>query len=170
MLKVRFYRKIKILISFKLDLYGTRFSDDGFGPDSLVPVFSTSKVTYNEHSQNANIPRMILQVLTSIVIGLLVDNEMLDYRERIARVWPEYGAGGKEEGTVADLMRHELGLPMLSSSLQTRDFSREQIRQPKLFLCWFVFTSEFHSGATSSVQRWRVSAMPGRRAPGGSIT
>ena len=67
-------------------------------------------------------------MLTSIVIGLLVDNEMLDYRERIARVWPEYGAGGKEEGTVADLMRHELGLPMLSSSLQTRDFSLEQIR------------------------------------------
>ena len=72
-------------------------------------------------------------MLTSIVVGLLVDNEMLDYRERIARVWPEYGAGGKEEGTVADLMRHELGLPMLSSSLQPRDFSREQIRQPENF-------------------------------------
>ena len=108
-------------------------------------------------------------MLTSIVIGLLVDNEMLDYRERIARVWPEYGAGGKEEGTVADLMRHELGLPMLSSSLQTRDFSREQIRQI-VFLCWFVFTAEFYSGATSSGLGWRVSGTPGRRAPDGSIT
>ena len=76
----------------------------------------------------------LVQVLTSIVVGLLVDNEMLDYRERIARVWPEYGARGKEEGTVADLMRHELGLPVLSSSLQTRDFCREQIRQAEYSL------------------------------------
>ena len=68
------------------------------------------------------------QVLTSIVVGLLVDNEMLDYRERIARVWPEYGAGGKEEGTVADLMRHELGLPLLSSSLNPLDFSLDNIK------------------------------------------
>ena len=53
---------------------------------------------------------------------------MLDYRETIRGVWPEYSSGGKEEGTVADLMRHELGLPLLSSSLQIQDFRRENIK------------------------------------------
>ena len=38
---------------------------------------------------------ILLQVLTSIVVGLLVDNEMLDYAEPIARIWPEFSARGK---------------------------------------------------------------------------
>ena len=67
-------------------------------------------------------------MLTSIVVGLLVDNEMLDYGERIAQVWPEYRAGDKEEGTLAHLMRHELGLPLLSSSLNPLDFSLDNIK------------------------------------------
>ena len=29
---------------YPADLYGSRYYKDGFGPDSLVPVFSTSKV------------------------------------------------------------------------------------------------------------------------------
>ena len=35
----------------------------------------------------------------------------------------------KEEGTVAQLMRHELGLPLFSRSLHPQDFTRENIRQ-----------------------------------------
>ena len=37
-------------------------------------------------------------MLTSIVVGLLVDNEMLDYAEPIARIWPEFSARGKAGG------------------------------------------------------------------------
>ena len=35
----------------------------------------------------------------------------------------------QEEGTVAQLMRHELGLPLFSRSLHPRDFTRENIRK-----------------------------------------
>ena len=69
------------------------------------------------------------------MVGLLVDNEMLDYGERIAQVWPEYCAGGKEDGTLAHLMRHELGLPLLSSSLNPLDFSLDNIKYRRNILC-----------------------------------
>ena len=46
---------------------------------------------------------ILLQVLTSIVVGLLVDNEMLDYAEPIARIWPEFSAKGKAGGMIINM-------------------------------------------------------------------
>ena len=48
-LKVFLEYKVSFKVSLKplkslIDLYGTRFHNDDFGPDSLIPVFSTSKV------------------------------------------------------------------------------------------------------------------------------
>lgn len=74
----------------------------------------------------------IHQVLTSIVIALLVDNEILDYDEKISDIWPEFAKNGKKEGTVRNLMQHELGLPLISKSLHPRDFMIENIRNDHL--------------------------------------
>ena len=59
---------------------------------------------------------------------MLVDNEILDYKEKVSDVWPEFAKNGKSEGTVGDLMRHELGLPLLSESLHPHDFTLTNIK------------------------------------------
>ena len=71
-------------------------------------------------------------MLTSILIGVLVDNQILDYNEKISDIWPEFGSNGKEEGTVADLLRHELGLPFLSEPLIASECSVENIKANKI--------------------------------------
>ena len=71
-------------------------------------------------------------MLTSILIGVLVDNQILDYNEKISDIWPEFAKNGKEEGTLADLLRHELGLPFLSETLATTDCSVERIKENKI--------------------------------------
>jgi CubicO group peptidase (beta-lactamase class C family) len=35
----------------------------------------------------------------------------------VVKHWPEFGRHGKEELTVADVLRHEAGLPFLSRQL-----------------------------------------------------
>ena len=71
-----------------LDLWGTIHEDDDkFGPDSLVPVFTCSQVCHDlSHHVMSHVSR---QVLTSLVVALLVDNEMLSYSEPVSRIWPE---------------------------------------------------------------------------------
>ena len=71
-------------------------------------------------------------MLTSILIGVLVDQKVLDYNQKISDIWPEFANNGKEEGTVADLLRHELGLPFLSDSLIVSDCSVENIKANKI--------------------------------------
>lgn len=44
-------------------------------------------------------------------MALLAQNGMLSYDDKIITHWPEFGAGGKERVTIADLLRHEAGLP-----------------------------------------------------------
>ena len=71
-------------------------------------------------------------MLTSILIGVLVDNQILDYNTKISEIWPEFGNNGKTEGTVVDLLRHELGLPFLTDTLIASDCSVEKIKENKI--------------------------------------
>merc|ERR1719410_2307776 len=66
-----------------IDLFGSIYDNDDFGPSNLIPIFSAGKM------------------LTSILIGVLVDNQILDYKEKISNIWPEFANNGKEEGTLA---------------------------------------------------------------------
>merc|ERR1711936_1568758 len=97
-----------------IDLYGSIYDNDDFGPSNLIPIFSAGKM------------------LTSIIIGVLVDNQILDYDEKISEIWPEFGNNGKTEGTVVDLLRHELGLPFLTDPLIASDCSVEKIKENKI--------------------------------------
>ena len=42
---------------------------------------------------------------------------LMNYTEKISSYWPEFGQNGKENITVADLMRHECGLPVFYPQL-----------------------------------------------------
>lgn len=64
-----------------------------WGPDTLAPVFSTTKA------------------LAALLIARLVEAGKLDYRQFVREVWPEFGQAAKAWVTVEQVMSHEAGLP-----------------------------------------------------------
>ena len=50
---------------------------------------------------------------------------MVDY-------WPEFGANGKDELTLADILRHEGGLSKFDTQLTQEDLARESIKANKV--------------------------------------
>ena len=75
-----------------------------FGPDTLTPVFSVTKV------------------LAATLIARLVDAGTLDYGQTVASVWPEFAAAGKGEITVAQVMSHQAGLSGFPEEMQPADW------------------------------------------------
>jgi CubicO group peptidase (beta-lactamase class C family) len=52
--------------------------------------------------------------LASTVIHRLVDRGLINYDTPVAEYWPEFGANGKADITVRDVMRHRAGLSQLN--------------------------------------------------------
>ena len=52
--------------------------------------------------------------LASTVIHRLVDRGLIDYDMPVSEYWPEFGANGKADITVRDVMRHRAGLSQLN--------------------------------------------------------
>lgn len=93
-----------------VDLWASATNDAAFSPDSIINVFSSGKS------------------LEAIALAWLVGKGLLDYRARVAVYWPEFGANGKGELKVADLMRHEAGLAAFGTSIATDDLLPENIK------------------------------------------
>lgn len=60
--------------------------------------------------------------VTATCIALLVEWGELDYEERVARYWPEFGANGKDRVTVAQLMAHQAGVPGVRETITVEDY------------------------------------------------
>jgi CubicO group peptidase (beta-lactamase class C family) len=56
--------------------------------------------------------------LASTVIHRLADRGLIDYDAPVAEYWPEFGANGKSEMTVRQVMRHRAGLSGLRGATQ----------------------------------------------------
>jgi CubicO group peptidase (beta-lactamase class C family) len=97
-----------------VDLWASVANEADFFPDSLINVFSSGKS------------------LEAIAMASLVGKGLVNYRARIADYWPEFGANGKGELTVADLMRHEAGLAVFNTSLEPEDLLTENIKLNKV--------------------------------------
>ena len=54
-------------------------------------------------------------------ISLLLLQGLMKYTEKISTYWPEFGQNGKENITVADLLRHEAGLASFDLPLNVED-------------------------------------------------
>ena len=95
-----------------VDLWGgARDVRDGspWREDTLVLVYSTSKG------------------LSAMTLALCHSRGLLDYDERVAAYWPEFGQAGKGEVTVRQLLAHEAGLPVVDEPLDPEmlaDFDR----------------------------------------------
>lgn len=55
--------------------------------------------------------------IVAILAMRLVQAGILDYDERVATYWPEYGCHGKEDTRVKQLLSHQAGLPVLAMDL-----------------------------------------------------
>lgn len=81
-----------------------------FGPDTLVPVFSTGKAV------------MALMIATCVERGLLA------YDDTVASHWPAFGQAGKDRITVAQMMSHQSGLPGFAETVDpTIWFDRQAV-------------------------------------------
>jgi len=97
-----------------VDLWACVKANTDFSPDSLINVFSSGKS------------------LEAIAIATLVGKGLIHYDARITDYWPEFGANGKDELTVAELMRHEAGLAVFSTSFAPEDLLTENIKLNKV--------------------------------------
>jgi CubicO group peptidase (beta-lactamase class C family) len=97
-----------------VDLWASACGDNNFSADSLVNVFSSGKS------------------LAAMAMAALVGKGLLDYRAKITDYWPEFGAHGKQDLTVAELMRHEAGLANFNVTLDPQDLLTENIKQNKI--------------------------------------
>lgn len=70
-----------------------------FTDTTLTSVFSTGKAV------------MALLAATAVEAG------ELDYGQTVASLWPEFGAAGKQDVTVAQLLSHQSGLPGFSEAV-----------------------------------------------------
>ena len=85
-----------------VDLWGYS-SDKNYDGDTLTNVFSSTKS------------------LTSICMAMMLDQGLIKYSDKIIKHWPEFGQNGKDEVTIADLMRHEAGLAAFDQTLDPID-------------------------------------------------
>ena len=97
-----------------VDLWASVTHDSNFTPDSLITVFSSGKS------------------LEAIAMASLVGKGLLNYSAKITDYWPEFGANGKGEVTVSELMRHEAGLASFDTSLEMEDLLTANIKQNKI--------------------------------------
>ncbi|WP_214402739.1 serine hydrolase domain-containing protein [Pseudonocardia lacus] len=58
---------------------------------------------------------------TAVVVNLLAERGELDLDSPVASYWPEFGAGGKDRVTVAQLLSHQAGLPVPTEPLTRAD-------------------------------------------------
>lgn len=70
-----------------------------YGPDALQLVFSSTKG------------------VAAICAHLLAQRGQLDFGAKVADVWPEFAANGKADATIADVMSHRVGLPVIDERL-----------------------------------------------------
>lgn len=64
--------------------------------------------------------------MEAVCIAILVDRGLLAYDDLVARHWPEFGRHGKDKVTVADVLRHEGGVPFFSDPDDMTDYKRDK--------------------------------------------
>lgn len=81
-----------------------------FGPDALVPVFSTGKA------------------VMALLIATCVERGLLAYDDTVASHWPAFGQAGKDRITVGQMMSHQSGLPGFAETVDpTIWFDRQAV-------------------------------------------
>merc|ERR1711962_114969 len=94
-----------------VDLWCRVNDQSTFNGDSFTNVYSNTKT------------------VTAVVMAMAKDRGWLDYADKISKHWPEFGQKGKENITIADLLRHEAGMAEFKEPLELTDTLRESIKK-----------------------------------------
>lgn len=89
-----------------LDIWGGWAEEGRAKPwqrDTIVNVYSSTKI------------------MMALTVLLLNDRGVLDYDDKVARVWPEFAANGKGDVRIRDLMTHTAGLPGWTQKMSRED-------------------------------------------------
>ena len=73
--------------------WADRNKEKAWDAETIVPVYSTTKP------------------IAALVLASLIDALPAGYETLVADVWPEFGAGGKDSVTLAEMLSHQAGLP-----------------------------------------------------------
>lgn len=57
--------------------------------------------------------------IESIVLGLLHDQGLFQYEDKVIQHWPEFGQNGKEDVRICDVLRHQSGLAWFTQSIES---------------------------------------------------
>ncbi|CAD6189385.1 unnamed protein product [Caenorhabditis auriculariae] len=68
-----------------------------------------NKVLWTEHT--TSVLFSTTKSISSVVLAYVMNGNGLTYDEKIINFWPEYGANGKSEHTLKDVVTHQAGLP-----------------------------------------------------------
>ena len=63
--------------------------------DTLFPVFSVTKA------------------IAAVGLHIQAERGLVDYYKPVAYYWPEFGAHGKDRGTIYDVLTHRIGVPLM---------------------------------------------------------
>ena len=89
-----------------VDLWGgwtDREKSNTWSSNTLVNIYSTTKG------------------LAALAVAILCDEGLIDYDQKVAHYWPEFGQAGKANITVAELLSHQAGLSGVSQTLTVGD-------------------------------------------------
>jgi CubicO group peptidase (beta-lactamase class C family) len=69
------------------------------------------------------------KTVSAIMLARLYEQGLFQYEDPIAKYWPEFAQNGKENITIADLMRHEAGMPKIGDkALHFNEMTTEAIK------------------------------------------
>ena len=54
-----------------------------------------------------------IKAVTSVALHIQAERGLVDYYSPVAHYWPEFGAHGKDKGTVYDTLTHRIGVPLM---------------------------------------------------------
>lgn len=104
------YYKGKKVVDVWGEVPGYR-KDSKFCGDTLMDIFSSGKN------------------LGAIMMAILHDKGLLDYSAKVATYWPEFAQNGKEDITVADVLRHEGMLEKLDKAITLDEMQTENVKK-----------------------------------------
>ncbi len=84
--------------------WADRYQTMPFGPDTLTPVFSTTKA------------------MAALMVARLIGEGAAAYDRPVASVWPEFAAAGKAQLTIVQALSHQGGLCGLAGPMAPADW------------------------------------------------
>ncbi|MGV9408860.1 serine hydrolase domain-containing protein [Nocardia sp. NPDC003693] len=89
--------------------------------EPVVDVWAGSAGDEPWQRETAAVSYSTTKGITVTVLHLLAERGLLDYRAPVAEYWPEFGAAGKSDITVAELLSHRAGLSRVGAIARRLD-------------------------------------------------